>query len=299
MRIDFNCDLGEGCGDDAAIIPLITSASIACGGHAGDAATMRTTLQLCREHGVAAGAHPGYADRANFGRDALRLSIAEVDELITGQVATLADIAASEGVRLAHVKPHGALYNVAARDPDVAAAIAGAVARFDPGLVLFGLSGSQLTLAGEAAGLRVAHEVFAERRYEADGTLTPRTHADAVIHGLEDTIAQVRGFVRSGTVDARTGERVAVRADTLCLHGDRADAARFARCIRDALEADGVRILNCSAFRGPLLRLIIPLTNHRTLHRRQNPDQLHSITDLCSCYLLHRTKATLFFSKNS
>ena len=247
MRIDFNCDLGEGCGDDAAIIPLITSASIACGGHAGDAATMRTTLRLCREHGVAAGAHPGYADRANFGRDALPLSPAQVGELITAQIAVLAGIAASEDMRLAHVKPHGALYNVAARDPEVAAAIAGAIARFDPRLVLFGLSGSQLTMAGEAAGLRVAHEVFAERRYEADGSLTPRTHADAVIHELEDAIAQVRGFVRNGTVGARTGERLALRADTLCLHGDRADAARFARSIREALEADGVRILPVGA----------------------------------------------------
>lgn len=247
MRIDFNCDLGEGCGDDAAIIPLITSASIACGGHAGDESTMRTTLRLCREHGVAAGAHPGYPDRANFGRDALPLSPSEVGELITSQVAALAEIAASEGIRLAHVKPHGALYNVAARDPAVAGAIAEAVARIDPRLALFALSGSRLTAAGQAAGLRVAHEVFAERRYEADGSLTPRTHADAVIHDLEDAIAQVRGFVRNGTVIARNGEQVPLRADTLCLHGDRADAARFARSIRDALEADGVRILPIGA----------------------------------------------------
>jgi UPF0271 protein len=243
VRIDFNCDLGEGCGDDAAIIPLITSASIACGGHAGDETTMRATLRLCREHGVAAGAHPGYADPANFGRSAFPLSPAQVRELVTSQVAVLAGIAASEGVHLAHVKPHGALYNVAARDPDVAAAIAEAVARFDPRLALFGLSGSQLAAAGEAAGLRVAHEVFAERRYEADGSLTPRNHADAVIHDLAATIAQVRSFVRDGTVLARTGERLQLRADTLCLHGDRADAARFARSIRDALQADDVRIL--------------------------------------------------------
>ncbi|MFC5578479.1 5-oxoprolinase subunit PxpA [Lysobacter niabensis] len=247
MRIDFNCDLGEGCGDDAAIIPLITSASIACGGHAGDEATMRTTLRLCRGHGVAAGAHPGYADRMNFGRNALPLSPSQVGELITSQIAVLAGIAAFEGMRLAHVKPHGALYNVAARDSDVATAIAEAVARFDPRLVLFGLSGSQLTAAGEAVGLRVAHEVFAERRYEADGSLTPRSHADAVIHNLDGAIAQVRRFVRNGSVIARTGEQLPLRADTLCLHGDRADAARFARAIRDALEADGVRIQSFGA----------------------------------------------------
>lgn len=243
MRIDFNCDLGEGCGDDAAIIPLITSASIACGGHAGDDATMRATLRLCREHGVAAGAHPGYADRANFGRSALPLSPAQVGELVAKQVNVLAGIAAAEGVRLVHVKPHGALYNVAARDPDVARAIAEAVADIDPQLVLFGLSGSSLTAAGEVAGLRVAHEVFAERHYEADGSLTPRNHADAVIEGVDDAVAQVRGLVRSGSVVARTGEVIPLRADTLCLHGDRRDAARFARAIRDALEADGVRIL--------------------------------------------------------
>jgi len=247
VRIDFNCDLGEGCGDDAAIIPLITSASIACGGHAGDEATMRTTLRLCREHSVSAGAHPGYPDRANFGRLELPLSHAQVETLVHDQLALLAAVAASEGVRLAHVKPHGALYNVAARDAGVAKAIAVAVARHDPQLILFGLSGSALTAAGEAAGLRVAHEVFAERRYEADGSLTPRSRDDAVIHDIDDALAQVRGFVRDSNVTTRTGERLALRADTLCLHGDRAGAAQFARSIHDALTADGVRILPVGA----------------------------------------------------
>lgn len=243
MRIDFNCDLGEGCGEDAAIIPLITSASIACGGHAGDDATMRTTLRLCRQHGVAAGAHPGYADRANFGRIDVPLSRDEIAALVSAQLARLSALAASEGIRLAHVKPHGALYNLAARDRGVADAIAGAVAAFDPSLVLFGLSGSRLTQAGEAAGLRVAHEVFAERRYERDGTLTPRMRDDAVIEGLDEALAQVGRFVREGAVVARTGERIPLRADTLCLHGDRAGAAGFAQAIRDALLVDGVRIL--------------------------------------------------------
>jgi UPF0271 protein len=243
VRIDFNCDLGEGCGDDAAIIPLITSASIACGGHAGTDETMRATLRLCRANDVAAGAHPGYADRVNFGRHELALSWREIGDLIAGQLARLAAIATAEGVRLAHVKPHGALYNVAARDRDVADAIALAVARFDPALILFGLSGSRLTEAGEAAGLRVAHEVFAERRYEANGMLTPRSHRDAVIEDIDAALAQVRRFVRDGTVVARSGERIALRADTLCLHGDRQDAAAFAQAIRAALLADGVRIL--------------------------------------------------------
>ena len=247
MRIDFNCDLGEGCGDDAAIIPLITSASIACGGHAGDEATMRTTLRLCREHGVAAGAHPSYPDREGFGRRVLPLSPAQVQGFVREQVSLLAAVAASEDMRLAHVKPHGALYNVAARDPSVADAIAAAVAEVDPRLIVFALSGSRLAAAGETAGLRVAHEVFAERRYEADGSLTPRSRDDAVIHDLAETIGQVRGFVRDAGVVARTGERIALRADTLCLHGDRADAAWFARSIRHALVDDGVHILPVGA----------------------------------------------------
>ena len=243
MRIDFNCDLGEGCGDDAAIIPLVTSASIACGGHAGDEATMRTTLRLCREHGVAAGAHPGYPDREGFGRRELPFSPNEIRGFVREQMDTLGAIAASENMRLAHVKPHGALYNVAARDRLIAEAIVAAVREVDPELVVFGLSGSQLTASAEAADLRVAHEVFAERRYEADGSLTPRSRDEAVIHDLGETIEQVRGFIRDGSVVARTGERIRLRADTLCLHGDRADAAQFARSIRDALLADGVRIL--------------------------------------------------------
>lgn len=242
MRIDFNCDLGENCGHDAAIIPLITSASIACGGHAGDEASMRTTLRLCRDHGVAAGAHPSYADRGNFGRVEVPLPPEEIEAIVGSQIAVLAAIADTEGMLLAHVKPHGALYNAAARDRAVAEAIAAAVMRFDPQLILFGLSGSQLTAAGAAAGLRVAHEVFAERRYEADGTLTPRSRDDAVIHDLDEAIAQVRGFVREQAVSARTGQRLALRADTLCLHGDRADAAQFARAIRDALVVEGIRI---------------------------------------------------------
>ena len=243
MRIDFNCDLGEGCGDDAAIIPLITSASIACGGHAGDEATMRATLRLCRVHGVAAGAHPGYVDRAHFGRRDVALSAAEITALVVTQLERLAAVAAEEGVRLVHVKPHGALYNAAARDRTIADAVATAVAQFDRSLILFGLSGSQLPAAGAAAGLRVAHEVFAERRYEASGELTPRQHGDAVIEGLDGALAQVRGLVRGGQVVARTGERIALRADTLCLHGDREDAAAFAGAIRAALLAEGVRIL--------------------------------------------------------
>ncbi|MGJ7904471.1 5-oxoprolinase subunit PxpA [Lysobacter sp. 1R34A] len=242
-RIDFNCDLGEGCGDDAAILPYVSSANIACGGHAGDEATMRETLRLCRAHGVAAGAHPGYDDPEHFGRRTLPLSRDEIGMLMLNQLARLAAIAADEGVRLSHVKPHGALYNLAADDRIVAEAIVGAVAAFDPKLVVYGLSQSQLTEAAETAGLRVAHEVFAERGYARNGRLLPRGQPGAVIESLDDAIAQVRGLVLRGEVATADGGRLALRADTLCLHGDRRDAPAFARALRAALEADGLRIL--------------------------------------------------------
>ncbi|MFD0737951.1 5-oxoprolinase subunit PxpA [Lysobacter koreensis] len=246
-RIDFNCDLGEGCGDDAAIIPFISSASIACGAHAGDDASMRATLRLCRVHGVAAGAHPGYADRAHFGRRETALSRDDIGALLGAQLTRLAAIARDEGVPLVHVKPHGALYNLAARERDVADAIAAAVARFDPSLVLFGLSGSQLTAAGSAAGLQVAHEVFAERGYGSDGQLLARGTPGAVLETLDDAIAQARQLATSNSLTAHDGSTLRLRADTLCLHGDRADAAAFARALRAALQADAIHILPIGA----------------------------------------------------
>lgn len=246
-RIDFNCDLGEGCGDDAAILPLVSSASIACGGHAGDDGTMRATLRLCREHGVAAGAHPSYEDREHFGRRALPVPPDEVARMVRGQLLRLAAIAREEGVRLAHLKPHGALYNVAADDAAVADAIAATVAAVDPSLVLFGLSGSALTNAGTAHGLRVAHEVFAERGYDARGRLLPRGTPGAVIDSLDDAVAQVRRLALHGEVATRDGHIVPLRADTLCLHGDRADAVAFARAVRYALQADGIAIASVGA----------------------------------------------------
>ena len=239
--LDFNCDLGEGCGDDAAIIPLISSASIACGGHAGDARTMRDTVALCLRHGVAIGAHPSLPDREHFGRRDLPVTPDETRAFVREQIQALATIAAGRGAHLHHVKPHGALYNRAARDRAIADAIAAAVRDIDPRLWLVGLSGSALTDAGTAIGLNVAHEAFAERRYEADGTLTPRALPDAVIHDTAGSIEQVRDLLR-GAVHARTGERIALRMDTLCLHGDRPDAAAFAQALHAALTAGGVRI---------------------------------------------------------
>ena len=240
--LDFNCDLGEGCGQDAAIVPHISSASIACGAHAGDEATMREAVVLCLAHGVAIGAHPSFVDRGHFGRRELALAPTEIRALVAAQIALLAAICGEAGTRLHHVKPHGALYNLAARDRGVADAIADAVRDADPALLLYGLADSELTAAGEAAGLRVACEAFAERAYEADGRLAPRGTPGAVIEGFDDALAQVRGMLREGAVTALDGTRVPIHADTLCLHGDRADAAVFARGLRAALEADGVDI---------------------------------------------------------
>jgi UPF0271 protein len=242
VSLDFNCDLGEGCGDDAAIIPMLSSANIACGFHAGDAESMRDTITLCLRHDVAVGAHPSLPDRDGFGRHELPTTAESAYAYVLYQLGALAAIAKAEGARLHHLKPHGALYNMAARDRALADAIAAATRDFDPDLWLVGLSGSALTAAGEAAGLQVAHEAFAERRYEADGSLTPRARPDAVIDTLEESLEQVRRLLREGVVIARTGERVPLRMDTLCLHGDRPDAAPFAHSLRETLQREGVRI---------------------------------------------------------
>lgn len=241
-RIDFNCDLGEGC-DDASILPFVSSANIACGLHAGDAETMQRTVALCQRHGVAIGAHPSFDDREGFGRREMAWTPAALYTLVLDQILLLTDIAAAQSAQLVHVKPHGALYNMAARDGVLADAIARAVRDADPMLRLIGLSGSALPAAGAAIGLCVLHEVFAERRYESDGTLTPRRHPDAVIDEIDDALTQVRAIVRNGNVVARNGEHVALRADTLCLHGDRSDAAKFARAVRNTLQAEGVEVV--------------------------------------------------------
>lgn len=241
-RVDFNCDLGEGCGNDDAIVPWITSASIACGGHAGDAGSIRAAVALCARERVAVGAHPSFEDRAAFGRRDVALDAGAVAALVARQVETVAVECRRQGMPLSHVKPHGALYNRAAIDAATADAIVTAVHAHDPALWLYALAGSELARRGESRGLRVAHEAFAERRYEADGSLTPRSRPEATIELLDEALAQVRQLVVEGTVTACTGERVPVRADTLCLHGDRADAPAFARALREALHAAGVQV---------------------------------------------------------
>jgi UPF0271 protein len=242
QTIDLNCDLGEGAGNDAALIPLITSANVACGGHAGDAVTMHETVMLALQSGVAIGAHPGFADRENFGRRELAMTSAEVRQLIVTQLGALREIARSLGAKVRHVKPHGALYNLAARDPHLAEAIASAVSAVDAELILFGLAGSELIRAGQAHGLRVANEVFADRTYQPDGSLTPRVHPEAVIEDEAAAIAQVLQIVRTGTVIAVDGQVVGLQAETVCLHGDGVNSVAFATGLKTALQAAGIRV---------------------------------------------------------
>jgi UPF0271 protein len=245
--LDLNCDMGEGfgawkMGDDAALLDHVTSANIACGFHAGDPGTIRRTVELALKKGVAVGAHPSLPDLQGFGRRRMNISAEEAYDMVLYQVGALAGFAVACGGKLAHVKPHGALYNMAAKDAQLAQAIARAVKNFDPGLVLFGLAGSELVRAGKQAGLKTASEVFADRTYQPDGSLTPRTQADAMIHDPAVAIAQVMRMAREGKVKSLDGPDVAVEADTLCIHGDEPGAVEFARRIRAALDADGVRV---------------------------------------------------------
>ncbi|MEI8089810.1 MAG: 5-oxoprolinase subunit PxpA [Opitutaceae bacterium] len=242
VSIDLNCDLGEGAGFDAALMPLITSANIACGAHAGDEATMRATVALAQAHGVGVGAHPGFADRANFGRLEHALSACALHDLVTGQIETLRELGP-----VRHVKPHGALYNLAARDRVVAEVFAEAVYACDPSLILFGLAGSELVRAGQARGLRVANEVFADRTYQPDGSLTPRSRSDSLITNEAAAVAQMMRMVREGVVRATDGRSVAVLADTVCLHGDGLHAVAFARRLGVELRAAGIALRKWSA----------------------------------------------------
>jgi UPF0271 protein len=240
--VDLNCDLGEGAGGDAELMPLISSVNVACGGHAGDDETMRATVDLALRHGVAIGAHPGYVDRQNFGRVELALSPDEVRGLVLSQTQRLLAVAGSRGARLRHVKPHGALYNLAARDAGVARAVAEAVYEADPRLVLVGLAGSCLIAAGSICGLSTLQEAFVDRTYQPDGSLTPRTQPAALILDPAMAASQALRLAREGRVTAVDGSEVAIRADTLCLHGDGPHAIEFARAIRSALEAAQVAI---------------------------------------------------------
>ena len=245
--LDLNCDMGEGfgawkMGDDAALLDHVTSANIACGFHAGDPGTIHRTVKLALDKGVAVGAHPSLPDLQGFGRRRMIVSAEEAYDMVLYQVGALAGFATACGGKLAHVKPHGALYNMAAKDTKLAQAIAQAVRDFDPRLVLFGLAGSELVLAGRQAGLKTASEVFADRTYQSDGSLTPRTQSDALIHDPAIAIDRVRRMIEEGKVKSTNGPDVVVTADTLCIHGDEPGAVEFARRVRAALDADGVRV---------------------------------------------------------
>ncbi len=245
--IDLNCDMGEGfgawkMGDDALLLDYVTSANIACGFHAGDPGTIHRTVKLALDKGVAVGAHPSLPDLQGFGRRRMNVSAAEVYDMVLYQIGALAGFTTACGGKLAHVKPHGALYNMAAKDGKLAQAIARAVRDFDAGLVLFGLAGSELIHAGAQAGLKIANEVFADRSYQADGSLTPRAQPDAIIHDVDAAITRVRRMVDEGRVRSQQGGDIPVQPDTLCIHGDEPNAVEFAKRIRQALDADGVRV---------------------------------------------------------
>jgi len=242
MRIDLNADVGEGVGQDPALMPHITSANVACGVHAGSPAVMRETVLLAREHGVAVGAHPSFPDREGFGRRDLQLPPLQIEDIVVSQIEALAAIAAAEGVRLQHVKPHGALFNVAVRDRSVADAIARAIALVDPALILFGLPASELIAAGKAAGLRTACEAFADRAYRPDGTLVPRTQPGAVIDDVAQVLARVAEIALERAVIAIDGTRVPITLDTICVHGDTPGAAGLAARIRATLAARGIDV---------------------------------------------------------
>lgn len=246
MRIDLNADVGESfgpwpMGDDARLIPLVTSVNVACGFHAGDPLTIERTIARAVAARVAIGAHPGYPDLAGFGRRDMEMPAAELEAAIVYQVGAVATFARAAGTDLRHVKPHGALYNRAARDPALAEAIARAVRRCSAELLLVGLAGSDLLAAGQAAGLDVVAEGFADRAYEPDGSLRSRKQPDAML-GAEAAAAQAVALVRDSSVRAVDGSTVTIRPETLCIHGDGEDAVAIALAVRAALEDAGVEI---------------------------------------------------------
>jgi 5-oxoprolinase (ATP-hydrolysing) subunit A len=247
VRVDLNADVGESVGpwpmgDDERLIPLMTSVNVACGAHAGDPLTIDRTVRVAVAKGVAVGAHPGYPDLLGFGRRDLDMAPDELEASLVYQIGAVAAFARAAGSPLRHVKPHGALYNLAAREPSVAATIARAVARVSGELVLVGLARSELIAAASDAGLASAAEAFADRAYEADGTLRSRRGPGALLESPEVAAAQALSIVRDGCVKSHDGQLVAVRADTICIHGDTPAAAEFAKAIRAALTDAGVTI---------------------------------------------------------
>jgi UPF0271 protein len=247
FTVDLNCDMGESFGAyrigcDEEILPYITSANIACGFHAGDPGTMRKTVQRALAHNVMIGAHPGLPDLVGFGRRNMAITPQEAYDLVVYQVGALQAFVQAEGGHMQHVKPHGALYNMAAKQTELARAIAEAVYRVNPELYLVGLAGSHLIEQGQAAGLRVISEVFSDRTYQQDGSLTPRSQPDALITDDEQAVQQVIRMVKEGKVRTQQGSDIEILAETVCIHGDGPHALAFARHIREALQSAGIAV---------------------------------------------------------
>ena len=242
MTVDLNADLGEAAGHDEELLALVTSANIACGFHAGDANTMRQSIDAARSRHVAVGAHPSLFDRENFGRKELPVESNEVFEAVAYQLGIFQAIAEAAGVRPNHVKPHGALYNMAARDESLADAVVRAIVKVDATLILFAPQNSAMAHAAKQHGIPIACEVFADRNYMRDGSLVSRTQPDALLHDPKEAAARVVRMLRDGKVRSIDGTDVAVRAETVCLHGDNPGAVDFARTLKARLEKEGVTI---------------------------------------------------------
>ena len=253
MRIDLNSDLGEASTPEQlkceeALMRLITSANIACGFHAGDPISIDRTVRLAKKYGVAVGAHPSYPDRVGFGRTSMKLSTEEIELCILYQLGALATIAHRQGVKIKHVKPHGALYNDAAKDMRIARAVARAIANFDPELILVGLAGSCILEAGRKEGLRVAAEAFADRAYNADGSLRSRTLKGALIVDPQKASQQALSIVLDKRVTSFEGQKLPVEAQTICIHGDTPNAVVIARAVRKSLNEVGIEVAPLHTF---------------------------------------------------
>ncbi|HEU5290414.1 MAG TPA: 5-oxoprolinase subunit PxpA [Cyclobacteriaceae bacterium] len=242
MNIDINCDMGEGMPTDAALMPFISSANIACGYHAGNHDIMRKTVELCLRHNVAIGAHPGFDDRKNFGRTSVQLSSSELYDLVTSQLHALNKICKESDAALHHVKPHGAMYNMAAKDPGMSNTLAKAVVDFNPRLIYFGLSGSYMISEAKKVGLKTAHEVFADRTYQPNGSLTPRTNEHALIQDENEMLKQVLLMIKQNRVVATDKSILPIQAETICIHGDGEHALQFAGAIYNQLRQEGVTV---------------------------------------------------------
>lgn len=246
-KIDLNCDMGESfgawqMGNDFALMDYISSVNIACGFHAGDATVIRKTVETAIKKNVAIGAHPSFPDLQGFGRREMKLSAEEIFDIVLYQISAVKGICESFGAKFHHVKPHGALYNQAAKDAEISSAIAEAVKSLDENLILYGLSGSHLISEAEKAGLKTASEVFADRTYQANGNLTPRSESNALIKNSEQAVSQVLQMIDENSVTVTNGEKVSIKADTICIHGDGENALEFARTINEKLKHTGIEI---------------------------------------------------------